>query len=81
LRIEVILVGHLHGEIGAEQAWAGGQGQEETHYESGEHRLGQTAPLPQHTMTCTPSGRRLFSRSGDLSEAAKTIGNPSDQSW
>ena len=28
LSIEVILVGHLHGKIGAEQAWAGGQGQE-----------------------------------------------------
>ena len=26
LGVEVILVGHVHGEIGAEQAWAGGQG-------------------------------------------------------
>jgi hypothetical protein len=31
LSIEVILVVHPHGKIVAEQAWAGGQGQEETH--------------------------------------------------
>jgi len=31
LCIEVILVGHSHGEIGPEQTWAGGQGQEERH--------------------------------------------------
>jgi hypothetical protein len=40
LSIEVILVGHPHGKIGAEQAWAGGQGHEKTHSDSGEHRLG-----------------------------------------
>ena len=33
LSIEVILVGHLQGKIGAEKAWTGGQGQEETHYD------------------------------------------------
>ena len=31
LSIEVILVGHSHGKIGAEQAWAGGQAQKEKH--------------------------------------------------
>ena len=31
LSIEVILVGHLHLKTGAEEAWGGGQGQEETH--------------------------------------------------
>ena len=25
-----------------------------------------TAPLTQHDMTCTPYGRRLFSRRGDF---------------
>ena len=59
LRIEVILVGHLHGKIGAEQAWAGSQGQdqgkEETHFDSAEHRLDEVAPSPQHYMT----GQRL----------------------
>jgi hypothetical protein len=39
LSIEVILVGHRHGKIGAEQAWAGDQGKEKTHSNSGEHRL------------------------------------------
>src|ERR1700757_5281578 len=36
--VEVILVGHLHGKIGAVQAWAKRHGKEEAHYESGEHR-------------------------------------------
>jgi hypothetical protein len=40
LSIEVILVVHPHGKIGAKQTWAGGQGQEETNSDSGEHRLG-----------------------------------------
>ena len=40
LSIKIILVGHSHGKIGAEQARAGGQGQEKTHSDSREHRLG-----------------------------------------
>jgi len=39
LSIEVILVGHLHGKIGAEQAWAGAQGQEETHSDSSDETV------------------------------------------
>lgn len=31
LSIEIILVVHSHGKIGAEQAWARGQGQEKRH--------------------------------------------------
>ena len=38
--IEVILVGHLHGKIGAGQAWGRDQGQEETNSHSREHKLG-----------------------------------------
>jgi len=41
LGIEIILVGHPHVKIGAGQAWAGVQGQEKTHADSGEHRLGR----------------------------------------
>src|SRR6202043_3991483 len=69
LGIEVILVGHLHGKIGAGQVWGRDQGQEETSYDSREHRLGMNAaPLLQHDMTCTPTGRRVFpSRGGFLS--------------
>jgi len=40
LRVEVILVGHLHGEIGARQARGRDQRQEEANYDSREHRLG-----------------------------------------
>ncbi len=39
LGIKVILVSHLHGKVGAEQAWAGEQGQEKTNSDRGEHRL------------------------------------------
>ena len=39
LSIEVILVGHRHGNIGAEKTWAAGQGQEQTHSNSVEHRF------------------------------------------
>jgi hypothetical protein len=39
LRVEVVLIGHPHGKIGAEQAWARGQGQEKAHFESRGHRL------------------------------------------
>src|SRR5580658_3576578 len=37
--IEVILVGHLHGKIGAGQALGRDHGQEETNSDSREHRL------------------------------------------
>jgi hypothetical protein len=40
LSIEVILVGHLHGKIGAGQAWGRDHGQEETNSDSRKHRLG-----------------------------------------
>jgi hypothetical protein len=40
LSIEVILVGHLHGKIGAGQAGGRDQDQEETNSDSREHRLG-----------------------------------------
>jgi hypothetical protein len=40
LSIEVILVGHLHGKIGAGQASGRDQGQEEANSDSREHRLG-----------------------------------------
>jgi hypothetical protein len=39
LSIEVILVGHLHGKIGAGQACRRDQGQQETNSDSREHRL------------------------------------------
>ena len=39
LRVEIVLIGHPHGKIGAEQVWARGQGQEKAHVESREHRL------------------------------------------
>jgi hypothetical protein len=39
LRVEIVLVGHLHRKIGAEQARAGSEGQEDTDSDSGEHRL------------------------------------------
>src|SRR5581483_1272718 len=54
LGVEIILVGHLHGKIGAEQARTGGHGQEKTHSDSGEHRWDQTLPLlreRQHNRT------------------------------
>jgi hypothetical protein len=40
LSIEVILVGHPHGKIGARQALDRDQGQEKTSYDSREHKLG-----------------------------------------
>jgi hypothetical protein len=40
LRVEVILVRHLHGNVGSEQAQTGSQGQEETYSDAGRHRLG-----------------------------------------
>ena len=40
LSIEVILVGHLHGKIGAGQVWDRHQGQQETNSDLREHRLG-----------------------------------------
>jgi hypothetical protein len=39
LCVEVILVGHFHGKIGAEKACAGGHGQKKTNSDSGEHSL------------------------------------------
>ena len=39
MSVEVILVGHLHGKIGAEQAWAGAQGQEETYSDSNDETV------------------------------------------
>jgi hypothetical protein len=38
LSIEVILVGHLHGKIGADQARDPDQDQEERNFDSHEHR-------------------------------------------
>jgi hypothetical protein len=46
LSIEVILVGHFHLKIGAKQAWAGGQSQEKTQSDSGEHRLNDLLLCP-----------------------------------
>jgi len=43
LSIEVILVGHPHGKIGAEQAWAGRQGQERQNLIGWAWIWGQTA--------------------------------------
>jgi len=40
LRVEVVLISYPHGEIGAEQAGAGGQDQEKAHFELRGHRLG-----------------------------------------
>jgi hypothetical protein len=81
LSIEVILVVHLHGKIGAEQARATGQGQEETHSDWGEHRLGSTAPLPQQYKTYTRSGRRLFHERSDFKRGLPTMSNSRNRSW
>jgi hypothetical protein len=40
LGVEVILVGHLHGKIGARQALGRDHRQEKTSYDSREHKLG-----------------------------------------
>lgn len=45
--------------------------QKNSRKQSAEHRFGQTTPLPQHSMTCTPSGRRRFPTRGDFERTAR----------
>jgi hypothetical protein len=77
LCVEVVLVSHLHGKIGGEQAWGGGQGQEETNSESGEHRLQSNCSFAStlhdmHTVWVPDQGWKKRALFGPLSGIRKS---------
>jgi hypothetical protein len=62
LGIKVVLIGHCHCKIGAEEAWARDQDQEQAYSNYVAHGLDTVAPSLHHLMTWTLAGRRWFQR-------------------